>query len=168
MSDFSHYESTLEKLITEHLVNNDWHEGNKSNYLLENGLDLQELRLFISSTQLEAWERLTVIHGGDANSWKNFSERLTKELDSRGTIDVLRKGVVDLGVKFQLAYFVPAHDLTPENREKYNANRVTVTRQIKMSETDINDSIDLVFFLNGIPVATAELRTERKTCYKAI
>ncbi len=160
MSDFSHYESTLEKLITQHLVNNDWHEGNKSNYVLENGLDLEELRLFISSTQLEAWERLAVLHGGDTNSWKNFFERLTKELDSRGTIDVLRKGVVDLGVKFQLAYFVPAHDLTPENHEKYNANRVTVTRQLKMSETNINDSIDLVFFLNGIPVATAELKAQ--------
>jgi type I restriction enzyme R subunit len=160
MTDLAHYESTLEKIITEHLITHDWHQGNKSNYSRENGLDLEELNLFVSSTQREEWERLISLHGGEDTAWKKFSERLAKEIDSRGTIDVLRKGVVDLGVKFQLAYFVPAHDLTPENREKYNGNRVTVTRQIKMSETNLDDSIDLVFFLNGIPVATAELKAQ--------
>jgi len=160
MSDLAHYESTLEKIITEHLVNHNWHQGSKSNYTREIGLDLEELKLFVSATQSEDWERLISLHGGSDAAWKKFSERLAKEIDSRGTIDVLRKGVVDLGVKFQLAYFVPAHDLTPDNREKYNANRVTVTRQIKMSETNVDDSIDLVFFLNGIPVATAELKAQ--------
>jgi type I restriction enzyme R subunit len=160
MTDIAHYESTLEKLITEHLTENNWHEGAKSNYVREIGLDVEELMLFVLSTQSQAWERLTSLHGGEDAARKKFSERLGKEIDSRGTIDVLRKGIVDLGVKFQLAYFVPAHDLTSENREKYNANRVTVTRQIKMSETNIDDSIDLVFFLNGIPVATAELKAQ--------
>ena len=139
MSDLAHYESTLEKIITEHLVNHHWHQGSKSNYAREIGLDLEELKLFVSATQSEDWERLISLHGGSDVAWKKFSERLAKEIDSRGTIDVLRKGVVDLGVKFQLAYFVPAHDLTPDNREKYNANRVTVTRQIKMSETNVDD-----------------------------
>ena len=160
MSDLAHYESTLEKIITEHLITHDWHQGNKSNYAREIGLDIEELKLFVATTQKKDWEKLVSLHGGDDSAWKKFSERLAKEIDSRGTIDVLRKGVVDLGVKFQLAYFVPAHDLTPENREKYNANRVTVTRQIKMSETNLDDSIDLVFFLNGIPVATAELKAQ--------
>jgi type I restriction enzyme R subunit len=158
--DLAHYESTLEKLITEHLINYGWHLGDKSNYSREIGLDIEELKLFVSSTQVKEWERLTSLHGGEDNAWKKFSQRLAKEIDSRGSIDVLRKGIMDLGVKFQLAYFVPAHDLTPENREKYNANRVTVTRQIKMSETNVDDSIDLVFFLNGIPVATAELKAQ--------
>jgi type I restriction enzyme R subunit len=160
MTDLAHYESTLEKLITEHLVEHDWHQGNKSNYNREFGLDLDELKIFISSTQSDEWDRLKALHGGEENSWRKFSERLSKELEGRGTIDVLRKGIVDLGVKFSLAYFVPAHDITPENREKYNANRVTITRQIKMSETNVGDSIDLVFFLNGIPVATAELKSQ--------
>ena len=160
MSDLAHYESTLEKIITEHLTQNEWHEGAKSNYGRELGLDVEEVKNFVFSTQMQAWARLTSLHGGEDAAWKKFSERLAKEIDGRGTIDVLRKGVVDLGVKFQLAYFVPAHDLTPENREKYNANRTTVTRQIKMSETNTDDSIDLVFFLNGIPVATAELKSQ--------
>ena len=160
MPGLAHYESTLEKLITEYLIDNEWHQGEKSNYTRDIGLDIEELKLFLLSTQNEEWERLTSLHGGEIAVWNKFSERLAKEIDGRGTIDVLRKGIVDLGVKFQLAYFVPAHDLTPENREKYNANRVTVTRQIKMSETNVDDSIDLVFFLNGIPVATAELKAQ--------
>jgi type I restriction enzyme, R subunit len=131
ISEQAHYESTLEKLITEHLCNNRWLQGEKSNYNLELGLDLEELKQFILSTQSMEWERLKSLHGGDEAAWKKFSERLGKEIDIRGTIDVLRKGVVDLGVKFQLAYFVPAHDLTAENRDKYNSNRSTVTRQSK-------------------------------------
>jgi type I restriction enzyme R subunit len=160
MNYAAHYESTLEKIITEHLISNDWHQGDKLNYSRGIGLDVTELKLFILNTQNEVWERLIALHGGQEIAWKKFSERLSREIDNRGTIDVLRKGIVDLGVKFQLAYFVPAHDLSPENREKYNANRLTVTRQIKMSETNIDDSIDLVFFLNGIPVATAELKAQ--------
>ncbi len=160
MKDYAHYESTLEKLITMHLIENNWHEGIRSNYKRDVGLDIEELKLFLLDSQGRAWERLTSLHGGDEAAFKKFAERLANEIDKRGTIDVLRKGVVDLGVKFQLAYFVPAHDLTPENREKYNANRVTVTRQIRMSETNLDDSIDLVFMLNGIPVATAELKAQ--------
>ena len=160
MTDLAHYESTLEKLITEHLVKNDWCLGESSNYNREYGLDLNELMLFILNTQKESWERLASLHGGENLAQRKFSERLGKEIDSRGTIDVLRKGLVDLGVKFQLAYFVPAHDLTEENRIKYKSNRATVTRQVKMSETKLEDSIDLVFFLNGVPVATAELKSQ--------
>jgi type I restriction enzyme R subunit len=160
MADLAHYESTLEKLITEHLTTHGWLQGNNTNYSRDIGLDVAELKQFIFVTQSEGWDRLVSLHGGGEVAWKKFSERLAKEIDSRGTVDVLRKGIVDLGVKFQLAFFVPAHDLTPENREKYNANRVTVTRQIKMSESNLDDSIDLVFFLNGIPIATAELKAQ--------
>ena len=160
MSEQAHYESTLEKLITEHLVNNNWMQGKKDNYDRVLGLDVDELKQFILATQAKEWERLRSLHGGEVEAWRKFSERLAKEIDSRGSIDVVRRGVIDLGVKFHLAFFAPAHELTAENLEKYNLNRSTVTRQIRMSETNINDSIDLVFFLNGIPVATAELKSQ--------
>lgn len=160
MSDLAHYESTLEKLITEHLQENGWFQGISSNYDRQHGLDLTELKLFILETQTNSWERLVSLHGGHEAAWRKFADRLSKEIDSRGTIDVLRKGLIDLGVRFQLAFFAPAHDLTEENRIKYQANRTTVTRQVRMSETHENDSIDLVFFLNGIPVATAELKSQ--------
>ena len=160
MADLAHYESTLEKIITEHLTQNGWHQGDKLNYSREEGLDLAELKSFVFKTQSVEWERLVFLHGSEATAWGKFSDRLGKEIENRGKIDVLRKGVIDLGVKFQLAYFAPAHDLTPENRERYDSNRLTVTRQIRMSESNQEDSIDLVFFLNGIPVATAELKAQ--------
>lgn len=156
----AHLEFAFESRICESLIDDSWHLGDKKNYNRELGLDCSELFEFIQKTQIQNWERLIVLHGDAEKASLKFSTRLGSELDQRGTIDVLRKGIVDLGVKFQLAYFVPAHDLTPENRERYNANRVTVTRQIKMSETNIDDSIDLVFFLNGIPVSTAELKSQ--------
>lgn len=156
----SHLESALETLITTHLNQNGWNLGNFSNYDRKVGLDVTELLIFLSNTQNDAWTRLVSLHGNENVALRKLTERLARELDARGTIDVIRKGLVDLGVRFDLAYFVPAHDLTLENREKYQANRVTVTRQIKMSESHENDSIDLVFFLNGIPVATAELKSQ--------
>ena len=66
MTDLAHYESTLEKIITEHLVDNGWHQGSRSNYIREVGLDLEELKLFVSATQREEWERLISLHGGSA------------------------------------------------------------------------------------------------------
>jgi type I restriction enzyme, R subunit len=160
MTDLSHYESTLEKLICEHLTANQWHQGDASNYSRELGLDLEELKSFIYETQPSSWQRLVTLHGSEEQALKKFSERLAKEIDNRGTIDVLRKGITDLSVKFNIAYFVPAHDLTPANRKLYDQNRATVTRQIKMSESNVEDSIDLVLFLNGLPVATAELKAQ--------
>ena len=160
MSEKVHLESTLEKLISEHLMANGWQQGINTNFDRGLGIDCSELLEFIHKTQLDLWGRLASLHGGAENAKKKFAERLAKEIDSRGTIDVLRKGGVDLGVRIHLAFFASAHDLTPKNRENYEANRVTVTRQVKMSESHENDSVDLVFFLNGIPVATAELKSQ--------
>jgi len=160
MVNIAHFESTLEEIITDHLTNNGWNLGSKENYDRVLGFDIIELLLFLKATQADSWARLNLIHGTEDYSVKKFVERLGSEIEARGIVDVLRKGIVDHGVKFQLAFFAPAHDLNPENREKYNKNRATVTRQIKMSETNTEDSIDLVFFLNGLPVATAELKAQ--------
>jgi type I restriction enzyme R subunit len=160
MSHDAHLESTLEQNICNHLSASGWNLGVASSYDRILGLDPNELFNFISSTQRTSWLRLESLHGGELSAKKKFSERLTKELATRGTVDILRKGVVDLGVKFDLAYFAPAHDITPENGVMYRANRLTVTRQVKLSESNVNDSIDLIFFLNGIPVATAELKSQ--------
>lgn len=122
----THLESTFESRVCEGLVESSWNLGDKRNYDRNLGLDCSELFEFIKETQRQNWDRLIDLHG-DANSAQlKFSTRLGSELDQRGTIDVLRRGIVDLGVRFDLAYFVPAHDLTPENREKYQSNRVTL------------------------------------------
>jgi type I restriction enzyme R subunit len=121
------------------------------------GLDTQELFLFIGATQAEAWHSLRKLYGDPDKAQKGFVERLGKELDSRGTVDVLRHGVVDLGVTIRLAFFRPASGLTPELVERYTKNRLTVTRQLPY-ESGSTKTLDLCLFVNGIPVATVELK----------
>lgn len=121
------------------------------------GLDTAEVIRFLRSTQEVAWLKLIGLHGGEAEAQTKFFDRLARQLDERGAVDVLRHGVVDLGVTIQLAYFKPAHGLTPDLVEKYDANRLTVTRQLPF-DAGSNKTLDLCLMVNGIPVATAELK----------
>ena len=109
MSEFAHYESTLEQLISEHLEASGWFTGTALNYSRELGLDTEELLAFIQSTQPDAWKRLVTMHGTEAAAVTKFGKRLASEITEHGAIYVLRKGVKDLGVKIELAYFAPAH-----------------------------------------------------------
>ena len=73
------------------------------------GIDTAELFAFIGATQAEDWNRLLARHGNEpGEAQARFVYRLAAELDARGTVDVLRHGVDDLGVTFRLAYFKPA------------------------------------------------------------
>lgn len=122
------------------------------------GIDTADLFAFIGTTQGEAWEQLVKRYGGDRDeTQRKFAERVTKQLDERGTVDVLRHGVIDQGITFKLAYFKPAHGLTPELLERYAANRLNVTRQLAY-EAASTKTIDLGLFVNGLLVATAELK----------
>ena len=121
------------------------------------GLDLAELFAFLRETQGEDWERLVSRHGGEERAERRFAERLARQLDDRGTVEVLRHGVEDRGVSLRLAYFRPAYGLNPDLVEKYEANRLTVTRQLPYQSASTK-TLDLALFVNGIPVATAELK----------
>src|SRR5205823_4055225 len=94
------------------------------------GLDTAELFAFIAETQPTAWERLVAVHGGEDGARTQFGERLAKELDERGAVDILRHGVNDHGIEVRLAFLKPAHSLTPELTQRYLANRLSVTRQL--------------------------------------
>jgi type I restriction enzyme R subunit len=121
-------------------------------------LDTAELFTFVGATQADIWEDLVKRNGGDPDlAQRRFTERLAKQIDERGTIDVLRHGVEDLGVHIRLAFFRPASGLNPDLRQKYDANRLTVTRQLHYAPEHAN-ALDLVLFVNGLPVATAELK----------
>src|SRR3954469_23434770 len=128
----AHLEEALETTIEAHVLANGWHQGANTSYDRELALDTVELFTFIGATQIEAWDKLIGRHGGDqATAQRKFKARLTDELNRRGVIDVLRRGVTDLGVKIDLAYFRPAHGLTPSLEQRYQANRCSVTRQLR-------------------------------------
>jgi type I restriction enzyme R subunit len=110
---------------------------------------------FIQATQPRSWERL-VSHYKDETRTK-FLQRLSAELDKRGLLDVLRKGVKDAGIKFELIYYRPASGLNPQLQTLYEANLFSVVRQLRYSSKN-ESSIDVVLFLNGLPIFTAELK----------
>ncbi len=115
---------------------------------------------FIGATQSEEFDKVIRSHSDVNEAQRAFALRLSKELDSRGTVDVLRHGVVYAGhekAEFRLAYFRPASGLNADLEARYQANRLTVTRQLPYDPTSTK-TVDLGLFLNGIPVATAEVK----------
>ena len=104
------------------------------------------------------WAKLVKAHGGDeSRARQRFAQRLAQQIDERGTVDVLRHGVRDQNVEIRLSYRRPAFGVAPELVAHYDANRLTVTRQLPF-DPESNKTIDLCLFVNGIPVATAELK----------
>lgn len=121
------------------------------------GLYPQDLLDFVRETQPQQWERLERIHGAKAG--EKFCKRVARELDKRGVVEVLRRGVEDLGARFKLVFFAPGSDLNELLAEKFWANRLTVVRQLYYSTKNSN-SVDTVLFVNGIPVVTIELKNQ--------
>ena len=129
-----HVEEKFEAAIEADLLAAGWHKSLSANYSPDLGVDTAELFTFIGATQAKAWERLLGYHGGDPNTaQRKFAQRLAAELDARGPLDVLRHGVTDHGVKFRLAYFARASTITAELVALHEANRLTVTRQLRYS-----------------------------------
>jgi type I restriction enzyme R subunit len=110
---------------------------------------------FVLATQPKEWQKLEEHHGTQVR--EKFLSRLASEIERRGALDVLRNGVKDSGRKFALAYFRPASGLNVETQRLHAANLFSVVRQLRYSQKNEN-SLDLVLFLNGIPIFTAELK----------
>jgi type I restriction enzyme, R subunit len=114
---------------------------------------------WIRTSQPKAWDALVASHGAAAET--QLLDRLRRQLDDRGTLDVLRHGIEVIGLKapLLLAQFRPALGANADILASYQANRLRVVRQVKYSLHNEN-CIDLVLFLNGIPVATVEMKTD--------
>ena len=156
-----HHEIAFEREICEHLGANGWlyEEGSAAAYSRELALFPLDLIAWVQEAQPEAWEVLQKNHGSKAQA--TLLQRVRQQLDQVGTLDLLRHGVEVLGLPkaLKLAEFKPAFGLNPQILARYNANRLRVVRQVRYSTRNEN-CLDLVLFLNGIPVATAELKTD--------
>ncbi len=135
-------------------------QGQPRDFDADLALDTAELMAFIGATQADEWEKVRKTHASADAAQKAFTKRLADEVQKRGAVDVLRHGVIYVGhekAEFKLAYFRPASGLNPGLEAKYQANRLTVTRQLPYDPA-LSNTLDLVLFVNGIPVATAELK----------
>lgn len=116
-----------------------------------------EVLYFLQETQPKNWQKISAIHGDNVDN--RIIQRIYKEMDLRGSLDVVRNGFTDYGVRFKLAFFQPETALNPETQELYNKNQLKVIRQVYYSSKKGNkNSVDIVLSLNGIPVATIELK----------
>src|SRR5258706_2232885 len=107
---------------------------------------------FVLATQPKEWKKLQQHHGAAVR--EQFLKRLAAEIERRGVLDVLRNGIRDSGCKFRLAYFRPASGLNEETRRLHAASLFATVRQLHYSTKNEN-SLDLVLFMNGIPIFTA-------------
>jgi type I restriction enzyme, R subunit len=149
-------EQAFEAAIEDHLKASGYAEGDPNSFDRERAIFPAEFIAFVRATQPETWQALEKLHG--ASTETVLIDDLTKALDgSAGALAVIRHGFKCFGKLVRVAYFAPAHSMNPESRRLYDANRLTVTRQVHYSTKNEN-SIDLVLSLNGIPVATAELK----------
>ena len=148
-------EKGLEALITNSLTNNGWLPGNPQDYERAHCVDLRHLSAFLSATQSETAAALAL--NADSTTRRRFLDRLKREITSRGIIDVLRKGVQHGPNEVTLFYGTP----TPGNtqaEERYQQNRFSVTRQLRYSASNQQLSLDIGLFVNGLPIATMELK----------
>jgi type I restriction enzyme R subunit len=133
--------------------------GSAQDYERAHALDVSQLFAFLHVTQPEAFKKLALADANDAKDINRlkFLVRLSAEIGKRGVIDVLRKGVAHGPVHFDLFYGTPS----PGNAkaEKLHAeNRFSITRQLAYSMDETRRALDLCLFINGLPIATFELK----------
>jgi len=156
-----HKEISFETEICDTLAARGWlyAEGDAKQYDRARALFPADVITWVQETQPRAWEALSKNHGASAEAV--LLDRLRKSLDDRGTLDVLRHGVELLGLRqpLSLCQFKPALAMNAETVAKYQQSRLRVVRQVRYSLHNEN-AIDFVLFLNGLPVATVELKTD--------
>lgn len=153
-----HTEDAFEDAVEGALLASGWLNGRDDTYDRELGLDASQLMPFVQTVQRDEWNKLVQYAGERLDvAEQDFLRFVAKEIDHRGVLDVLRNGVKDRGVRIRLAYFRPAHTVPEDALDEYRQNRLSVTRQLRFSEGNTK-ALDLALFVNGIPVATAELK----------
>ena len=153
MSDTS--EKGLEALIVSDLCKNGYEQGKPANYNRDVAVDVVQLLSFLQATQPIAFTALEL--GNEGIKRTQFLHRLQGEITKRGVVDVLRKGINHGPEHLDLYKLLP----TPGNvsaAENFSKNIFSVTRQLHYSNDESQLSLDMVIFINGLPVLTFELK----------
>lgn len=155
MADYNEYK--LEEEIAEHLAANGWlYSTTDTGYDKERALWPEDVFGWLADTQPDQLAKV----GESPQVLDALAKRLGQPLDAGGgALNVLRRGFQHIAASFTMAQFQPESTLNPTDVERYRKNRLRVVRQVHFSTSD-QRSIDLVLFVNGIPVATIELKTD--------
>lgn len=177
-------EFAFQQEMVQQLVANGWLLGNPKGYDRELALYPEDLLGFVKDSQDAQWQQFCRVYPNDPEA--KFLERVVsqlkkadpnavnKELRTFGTLGVLRHELRDRGTRFSLCQFKPEHDLNPDTIARYQQNRLRVVPELVYSPWSIEEHeaeagarakkwrIDLVLFVNGLPVATLELKSEFK------
>lgn len=148
-------EESLEALIVDQMVDGGWAEGAPADYVASYALDLGQFSEFIKATQPDLVEPLGLT--SETPTRHKLLARLQGEITRRGVVNMLRNGIDHLGLHVDLYYPTP-DAANPKAAALFEANRFVVTRQVHHSVSNTGDAIDLVAFVNGLPVFTFELK----------
>ena len=177
-------ELTFQNDMIEQLLANGWLLGKPEGYNRELALYEEDVLGFVKDTQDEQWQKFCALYPNDTDG--KFLERVASQLNKAdpnaankamrtfGTLGVLRHELRDRGTRFSLCQFKPEHELNPDTLARYKQNRLRVVPELVYSPWASADElaatgkkakawrIDLVLFVNGLPIATLELKSEFK------
>ena len=177
-------EFAFQNEMIQQLLSNGWLLGDPKKYNRELALYSEDVLGFVQETQDEQWQKFKALYPNDTE--QKFLERVARQLNKAdpnaankemrtfGTLGVLRHELRDRGTRFSLCQFKPEHDLNPDTLARYKQNRLRVVPELVYSPWATEDElantgkkakawrIDLVLFVNGLPVATLELKSEFK------
>ena len=155
MSQDRHSEAAFETAIEAHLLENGYVLVSREGFDRERAIFPEMVLAFIRETQPKEWAKLEALHGDKTD--EQVLGDLCKWMDTNGALATLRHGFKCYGRTLHAAYFKAAHELNPELEVRYAANRLGLTRQLHFSPRS-EKSLDVTLTLNGIPVATMELK----------
>lgn len=150
-----HTEARFEDAIESSLLARGYAKGNPGSFDPERGLFPGDVTSYVKASQPKKWQSLLDLQGNNADA--TLLDSLFKELASRGILSVLRHGFKCFGKTYQIAAFQPATSMNPGAEVAYKQNILTITRQVAYSPAG-SQTIDVVLSINGLPVATVELK----------
>lgn len=151
-------EKRFEQDIEEYLcTDGGYTKGNSKSFDKNLALDTDTFLTFLKNSQPKSWERYVKNNGADSE--KQIIDRFCREVKMVGLLKVFRQGFTDRGVKFRAVFWKPETSINEISQKQYAANIFHCTRQLYYSPKN-NNSIDIVLFINGIPVVSMELKCQ--------
>lgn len=158
LNEFDTKEKRFEQDIEEYLcTDGGYTKGNSQSFDKNLALDTETFLTFIKNSQPKSWERYVKNNGADSE--KQIIDRFCREVKMVGLLKVFRQGFTDRGVKFRAVFWKPETSINEISQKQYAANIFHCTRQLYYSPKN-NNSIDIVLFINGIPVVSMELKCQ--------